>query len=103
MTVIDEVQLKERLGAGKAIVADFYADWCAPCRVISPELEKLAATHADIEFVKIDVDANPALAQELGVMSIPTIVHFSPQGEEVARTTGAVPAAALQLRLRLDV
>jgi thioredoxin 1 len=102
VTFIDEVQLKERLGSGKAIVADFTADWCAPCRAISPELDKLSQTHADVDFVKVDVDANPALAQELGVMGVPTVVHFSAAGEEVARSTGAAPAAALEFRLKLS-
>jgi thioredoxin 1 len=102
MTTITEAQLKERLGSGKAVVADFYADWCGPCRAVAPELEKLATTYADVEFVKVDVDTNPALARELGVMGVPTIVHFSPAGEEVARSTGAAPAAALEFRLKLD-
>lgn len=101
MTVIDEAQLTQRLTEGKPVVADFSADWCAPCRVIAPELEKLAAEHTDVEFVKVDVDANPALAQRLGVMGVPTVVHFGPDGEEVARSTGAAPAAALAFRLRL--
>jgi thioredoxin 1 len=101
MTSITEAQLKERLGAGKAVVADFYADWCAPCRAIAPELEKLAANHTDIEFVKVDVDANPAVTQELGVMGVPTVVHFSPDGTEVARITGAVPAPAIEVKLKL--
>jgi thioredoxin 1 len=102
MTSLTETQLKEKLGTGKALVAKFTADWCGPCHAVAPELEKLAGSHADIEFVEIDVDVNPALAQELGVMGVPTIVHFSPAGEEVARTTGAAPAAALEFRLKLE-
>lgn len=101
MTIIDEVQLKERLGSGRRIVADFYADWCAPCRAVAPELETLAERYADVEFVKIDVDVNPQLANKLGVMGVPTIVHFSAEGEEVARTTGATKADALAFRLGL--
>lgn len=101
MTEVSEAQLKQRLGTGKAIVVDFHADWCAPCRQVAPELDKLAESHTDVEFVKVDVDANPALAQELGVMGVPTIVHFSADGQEVARTTGAAPAPALELRLKL--
>ena len=101
MTQITEVQLKERLGSGKPIVADFTATWCPPCRAIVPELDKLASTHVGVEFVKIDVDENPDLAQQLGVMSVPTLVHFSAEGEEVARSTGAMPAAALEVRLKL--
>jgi thioredoxin len=101
LTIIDEAQLKERLRSGRRIVADFYADWCAPCRAVAPELETLAARYGDVEFVKIDVDANPQLANELGVMGVPTIVHFSAEGEEVARTTGATKADALAFRLGL--
>jgi thioredoxin 1 len=102
VTVIDQDQLKAKLGSGKAIVADFYADWCGPCRAVAPELETLAAKYGDVEFVKIDTDANPQITMDLGIMSIPTIVHFSPSGDEVARSTGAARAEALELRLRLD-
>ena len=102
MTVVDEVQLKDKLGQGKAVVADFYADWCAPCRAVAPELETLEAKYGDVEFVKVDVDANPALANELGVMGVPTVVHFSPAGDEVARSVGAAPATALEFRLKLS-
>jgi thioredoxin len=102
MTVIDEAQLRERLGSGKSIVADFYADWCAPCRVIAPELDVLEAKYTDVEFVKIDADANPELVNELGILGVPTVVRFSAEGDEVARTTGAVKAEALAFRLKLD-
>jgi thioredoxin 1 len=101
LTVINGTQLRERLGHGKRIVADFYADWCAPCKVIAPELDKLEGRYSDVEFVKIDVDANPELTAELGVMGVPTVVYFSGT-EEVARITGAAPAAALAMRLKLD-
>ena len=101
-TVIDQDQLKAKLGQGKAVVVDFYADWCGPCRAVAPEIETLAAKYGDVEFVKIDTDANPQITQELGIMSIPTVVHFGADGDEVARNTGAVKAEALALRLRLD-
>ena len=102
MTKIDEAQLKQRLGSGRAVVADFYADWCAPCRAVAPELDKLESQFgSDVDFVKVDVDANPALALDLGVMGVPTVVHFSPGGDEVARSTGAAPAQALAFRLKL--
>ncbi|MEX2394486.1 MAG: thioredoxin family protein [Actinomycetota bacterium] len=101
MTMIDEVQLQDRLGKGKAIVIDITADWCQPCRAIAPELEKLATEHTGVEFVKIDADANPALLERLGVMGVPTLVHFDGTGQEVARSTGAAPAAALAFRLKL--
>jgi thioredoxin 1 len=102
MTVVDHAQLKDRLGSGKPIVVDFYADWCAPCRALAPELDKLEAKYADVEFVKVDADANAQLVNELGIMGIPTVVHFSAQGEEVARSTGSTSADALAFRLRLS-
>jgi thioredoxin len=102
MTVINEAQLRERLGTGKSIVADFYADWCAPCRAIAPELDVLETRYTDVEFVKIDADANPELVQSLGILGIPTVIRFGGDGQEVARTTGAVKAEALALRLQLD-
>ena len=102
MTFIDQDQLRERVASGgKTVVADFTADWCPPCRAIAPELDVLEAKYTDVEFVKVDADANAELVSELGIMSIPTVIRFS-GGEEVARTTGAVRAEALALRLRLD-
>lgn len=102
MTMINETELRERLGNGRPIVADFTADWCPPCRALAPELDKLEANYgSDIDFVKIDVDENPQLTQDLGVMGVPTVVHFSADGEELARSTGAMPAPALAARLNL--
>ena len=102
MTFIDQAQLRERLASGgKTVVADFTADWCAPCRAIAPELDILEARYTDIEFVKIDADANAELVTELGIQGVPTVIRFS-GGEEVARTTGAVRADALAFRLKLD-
>jgi thioredoxin 1 len=102
LTHIDETQLRERLGSGRPIVADFTATWCAPCRAIAPELDKLEASYGtDVDFVKIDVDENPQLAQDLRVMGVPTVVHFGSDGNELARSTGAMPAPALAVRLSL--
>ena len=102
MTFVTQDELRERLGTGRTIVADFTADWCPPCRAIAPELDILAAKYTDVEFVKIDADTNPELTRELKILGIPTIVKFSPEGDEVARSTGAVKAEALALRLQLD-
>lgn len=62
--------------------------WCGPCRMIAPELEKLAAKYEGVvDVVKVDVDANPRLSQAFGIMSIPTIVLFKP-GEQPTGVTG---------------
>ena len=102
ITFVNDTELQDLRGKGGVIVADFTADWCPPCRVLAPEIEKLSDTLADVTFVKVDVDSNPALTNELGIYSVPTVVHFDGRGAEVARSTGAVRAEELARRLRLD-
>jgi thioredoxin 1 len=102
LSTVTDVQLRDLLGKGKAVVADFYADWCQPCHAIAPELEKLAeGSEGEVEFVKIDVDAHPEITMELGIRSIPTVIHFSADGAEFARTVGAARGEDLARRLRL--
>ncbi len=63
----------------RPVVVDFWAAWCGPCRMIAPELEKLATKYeGKADVVKVDVDANPDLSRTFGVMSIPTIALFTP-------------------------
>jgi len=64
------------------VLVDFYANWCGPCKMIAPELER---AESDIKVVKVDVDEFEDLAREYGVMSIPTLVLFD-KGQEVRRT-----------------
>jgi thioredoxin 2 len=85
--------------ASVPVVVDFWAAWCGPCRMISPVLEDLAGRHAGrLKVVKVDVDANPALAARFGAQSIPLLVVIR-DGREVDRIVGALPRAALEQRL----
>lgn len=103
LTLVDQNELNDLLGSGTPIVADFHAEWCHPCHALAPEIEALAASLGDsVRFVKIDVDANPELASDLGVMSIPTVIHFSAEGKEIARAVGAMRADRLARNLGLD-
>lgn len=82
--------------SGIPVLLDLWAPWCGPCRVVSPALERLAATHAGrLKLVKVNVDEAPAIAQRFGVMGIPTLIVLD-DGDVVARQTGAQPEDALE-------
>lgn len=80
---------------GMPVLVDFYADWCGPCKTMAPILEQVAAQHqGKIKVIKIDVDRNPAAAQQFRVQSIPTLILFR-QGQPVWRQAGVVSAQQL--------
>ena len=80
----------------RPVVVDFWAAWCGPCRMVAPEIEKLAAKYAGlVDVVKVDVDANPKLSQSLNIMSIPTIALFTP-GEGPKGVVGFRPLEDLE-------
>ncbi|MCI8594375.1 MAG: thioredoxin [Oscillospiraceae bacterium] len=82
------------INAGKPALVDFWAGWCGPCKMVGPLIEQLADEYDGKAVVaKVDVDAEPGLAQRFGVMSIPTVVLFK-DGAEVDRKVGALPKDA---------
>lgn len=79
---------KEVLKSNLPVVVDFYADWCGPCRMISPIIEELAKEfESKIKLGKLNVDENPLVATKYGVLSIPTIILFK-EGKEIKREVG---------------
>ena len=78
----------------KPILVDFWAEWCGPCRMVSPILEELAGEHDEIVVAKLNVDENPSTAAQYGITSIPTMNVYS-GGKVVKQIIGAKPKAAL--------
>ena len=85
------------------VFVDFYADWCGPCKMMSPVIDKLSEEYAGkIKVGKVNVDENSDLAMKYGIMSIPNMVFFK-NGEVVDRVVGAVPKPQMQARFEKNV
>ena len=84
--------------ANGTTLVDFYADWCGPCRMVSPIVDEIAEERSDITVGKVKVDDENALAMKYGVMSIPTLIVFK-DGEEKTRIVGARPKTAILAQL----
>src|SRR5690606_30681303 len=97
--VTDATFEAEVLNSDKTILVDFWAEWCGPCRAVSPILDQIAAENADkIEIVKLNVDDNPQTAMKYQITSIPAMKVY--KGGEVAKTViGAMPKPALEAQL----
>ncbi len=78
----------------KKVLIDFYATWCGPCRMVSPIVDEIAEEHPEYVIAKVNVDENPELSAQFGVMSIPTLVVMQ-NGKVVNQSMGARPKAQI--------
>ena len=85
----------EVLQAREPVLIDFYADWCGPCKMLSPIIDEVAQENDDIKVVKVNVDESSDIALEYKVMSIPTLLVIK-NGQEVARSIGVIDKSEIK-------
>jgi thioredoxin 1 len=100
--VTDATFEQEVLQSGVPTVVDFWAAWCGPCKMVAPEMEKLAAKYdGKVAVVKVDVDANPGLSKAFNIMSIPTIAFFPGEGKQPMGVVGFKPMEQIEQQFGL--
>ncbi len=87
---INEKEFNELINGESLVVVDFHADWCGPCKVLSPILDELDSEIDNVEFVKLNVDNYPELSGSYGIMAVPTVIMFQ-NGEMKDRFSGVQP------------
>lgn len=99
IAVSDRSFAEEVLKSDVPVLVDFWADWCGPCRIVSPIVEDIAGEFSGrLKVAKVDVDANPLVAGTYGIRSIPTLL-FIRNGQVVDRVVGAAPKSILKARV----
>ena len=97
--VTDATFAEEVLNSSETIMVDFWAEWCGPCRAVSPILDAIAAEHSEkIKIVKLNVDDNQQTAAQYQVLAIPTMILFR-NGQEAKRIQGAMPKKRIEAEL----
>ena len=94
VTITKENFAQEVLQSEKPVLLDFWASWCGPCRMLSPIVDEVAEERTDVKVGKVNVDEQPELAGEFGVMSIPTLLVFK-GGKLVRQAVGARPKSGV--------
>ena len=101
--VSDNTFERDVLQSDKLVLVDFWAAWCAPCRMFAPTVEAVAEKYlSNARVLKLDIDDNPAVSQRYGIKSIPTLILFK-GGKEVERVGGAISKEAISRMIEKHV
>ncbi|MBE8538779.1 thioredoxin [Geoglobus acetivorans] len=95
MKALTEKEFDEEINKDKLVVVDFWAEWCMPCRMLTPVLEKLEKEYDSVEFAKLNTDEYPNVAMRFGIFSIPTVMMFY-KGEMINSFVGAMPESVVR-------
>jgi len=97
---IGDSDFEQFLNEKKDLAVDFYADWCGPCKIMSPIFEEVAnEVSSKVTFAKINIDDNPKTAEKFYIMGVPTILYFK-GGKPADKTVGAIPKSAFRKKIR---
>lgn len=96
---VNSQEFENVIAQNDVVFVDFFANWCGPCKMLAPSIDKLAQEHPEVKVVKVDVDQEPSLAMQFGVQSIPTLITFK-KGQTVNRQLGFVPYETLENMLK---
>lgn len=95
MLIVNKENFKQEvLNSDKPVLVDFYADWCGPCKMLMPIIEQISNEQSEIKICKVNVDENPELAGQYGVMTIPTLIAIK-DGETVDVSVGVISKDAI--------
>lgn len=90
MQIVTGEELEQMKLHGEKLLVDFFADWCGPCRMLGPRLERLENEYPDVKFVKVNVDSSQQYSADMGIRSVPTVMFFE-GSNKVGTSTGVQP------------